>query len=213
MNQHNADRNQLLLIVLFVLLFVVSCLNPPYPDELLLQHVPTALFLVTLVAVRRRLGLSQVSLALILIFMTLHLLGARYLYSNVPYDAWTTGLFGSSVSEWFRFARNHYDRLVHFGYGLLLAYPAREVLARRLKLDGSWSSCLAVQFVMATSMLYEIGEWGVAVAFAPDWADRYNGQQGDMWDSQKDMALAMAGALVSVASAAFRRRDARSVGP
>ena len=214
MNQHPGDRNQLLLIVLFVLLLVVSCFDPPYPSELVLQHVPTALFLVALIATRRRIGLSLGSLSLILSFMGLHLLGARYLYSNVPCDEWTTKLFGSSVSERFQLTRNHYDRVVHFAYGLLLVYPAREVFAGNLKFDGPWSWCLAVQFVMATSMLYEICEWGVAIAFAPEWAEQYNGQQGDMWDSQKDMSLALAGSLIIVAIAAFSGwRSRRKAGP
>jgi putative membrane protein len=198
MKQHNGDRNQLQLIALFAVFFVVSCISPPYPRELILQHVPTVLFLLVLVVLRGRLGLSQVSLLLVLAFMAFHLLGARYLYSFVPYDRWTTTLFGGSVSDWFGFTRNHYDRLVHFAYGLLVAFPAREVFARQLKWDGPWSWCLAVQFVVATSGLYEIVEWGVAMSFAPDWAEQYNGQQGDMWDSQKDMALATAGSLVSV---------------
>ena len=69
---------------------------------------------------------------------------------------------------------------------------------------------MAVQFILATSALYEIGEWALAISVAPDWAEHYNGQQGDMWDAQKDMALATAGAVVGLAIlrvAGWRRRE------
>lgn len=118
--------------------------------------------------------------------MTLHVLGARYLYSYVPYDDWSYWLWGKTVSGYFGFTRNHYDRLVHFAYGLLLVYPASEVLSRHCHVSLRVGGWLAVQFILATSALYEIGEWALAISVAPDWAEHYNGQQGDRWDAQKD---------------------------
>ena len=185
-------------LLFFLLLWAVSCMGAPYSQELLLQHVPTVLVAAGLIAARRRHWLSRQGEALVLLYMSLHLLGARYLYSYVPYDDWSFRLLGQSVSSYFGFTRNHYDRLVHFAYGLLLFYPAREVLSRRLSLTGRWADLLAVQFILASSMLYELAEWGVALTFAPDWAEHYNGQQGDSWDAQKDMALAAAGAVIGM---------------
>lgn len=186
-----SDRLPLLAFLLF---WAASCLDPPYPRELILQHVPTALALAALVAASRRRLLSRSSERLVLAFLALHVVGARWLYSNVPYDDWIAAIFGQGLSSLFGFTRNHYDRLVHFAYGLLLVCPACEVF-RRLHLPSRWAWLLALQFILATSALYEIGEWCVAIVFAPDWAEQYNGQQGDLWDSQKDMLLAAAGAV------------------
>ncbi|HJT36023.1 MAG TPA: DUF2238 domain-containing protein [Pirellulales bacterium] len=188
-----------MLLLLFVLLWALSCIAAPYPDELVLQHVPTVLVVAGLIAGRRRRWLSRQSESLVLLFMTLHVIGARYMYSYVPYDDWSYWLVGQSISSWFGFTRNHYDRLVHFAYGLLLVSPAREVLSRQLKPTGRGADWLALQFIVATSAVYEIAEWLVAVTLAPDWAEHYNGQQGDLWDAQKDMALAAVGAVAGLA--------------
>lgn len=187
-----------MLLFAFVLLWALSCVAAPYPNELVLQHVPTVLVVAGLIAGRRRRWLSRQSESLVLLFMTLHMLGARYLYSYVPYDDWSYWLMGQSISSRFGFTRNHYDRLVHFAYGLLLVSPAREVLSRQLKPTGRGADWLALEFILATSAVYEIAEWLVAVTLAPDWADHYNGQQGDVWDAQKDMALAALGAAVGL---------------
>lgn len=186
-------------LLLFVMVWALSCIGAPYPKELVLQHLPTLFMLAGLVVARRRGCLSPVSVSLVLLFMMLHLLGARYLYSYVPYDDWSYWLLGQSVSVRFGFARNHYDRVVHFAFGLLLVYPAREFLNRQWPIVGRTSGWLAFQFILASSALYEIGEWAIAVTLAPDWAEHYNGQQGDAWDAQKDMALAAAGAVAALA--------------
>lgn len=201
-------------LLLFVLLWALSCVGAPYLQELVLQHVPTVLVVAGLIAARRRRWLSRQSESLVLLFMTLHVLGARYLYSYVPYDDWSYWLVGQSISSRFGFTRNHYDRLVHFAYGLLLVSPAREVLTRRLKTAGRGGEWLALQLILATGAVYEIAEWLVAVTFAPDWAEHYNGQQGDVWDAQKDMALAAVGAVVGLAVAnltEFRRARSKHV--
>lgn len=197
-----ADRLPMLLFVLF---WAVTCLDPPYPGELVLQHIPTAIALVALGWGHRRLELSRSSVRLVLLFMALHALGARYLYSYVPYDDWSMVLCGRPISSRFGFTRNHYDRLVHFAYGLLLYLPLGEVISRTLKPRPAWSGVLAVQGILATSAAYEIIEWCVALTFAPEWSEHYNGQQGDIWDAQKDMALAAAGALVALLCDQCRR--------
>ena len=193
-------RSDRLPLLLFILFWAISCLDPPYPRELVLQHIPTALAVAALVAARRRRMLSRANERLILAFLALHILGARWLYSYVPYDDWMTAICGQSLSSRFGITRNHYDRLVHFAYGLLLVRPACEVFVRRLGVRGAWAGALAVQFILATSALYEIGEWCLALVMAPDWAEHYNGQQGDLWDAQKDMLLAACGAVAGLAT-------------
>lgn len=199
-------KPQTLALLATVLAVAFSCFNPPYPHQLLLQHIPTALGLALVVWFMRRHPLSNRSFAAVLGFTLLHALGARYLYTYVPYDAWSTSLFGVSISELFGFHRNHYDRLIHFTFGLLIAAVMREIGARHLGLSRRMAAYVAVEFVMACSMFYEVAEWLVAVFLSAGVAEAYNGQQGDMWDAQKDMALAMLGALVTIGVGAIRRR-------
>ncbi len=195
-----------MLFLFFLICFVASCVKPPYVEFLLMQHVPTVLAAVTLAYLSNRLVISRLSFAAIILFLCLHTLGARYLYSYVPYDDWAEQLLGVRITETFGFQRNHYDRVVHFSFGLLLAVPIQEFERRYLRLSLAVSSVLAIECIVATSASYELIEWLVAVLFTPDWADQFLGQQGDPFDAQKDMALATAGAMLSISILALISR-------
>ena len=179
--------------------------DQPYPGDAALQHIPTVLLLLAAPWLLRRWPLSNAAVACVLAFFLLHTLGGRYTYSNVPYDAWSRALFGRSIGETFGFTRNHYDRLVHLSFGLLAVLPVREALIRYGRLGAGMALYVAVEFVLAVSCLYEIFEWLLTLAVAGPTADTYNGQQGDIWDTQKDMALAAAGALIGAVGMRFRR--------
>lgn len=138
---------------------------------------------------RRNFPLSRISYTCIFLFMMLHALGAHYTYAKVPYQEWFPILDGG---------RNHFDRLVHFLYGLLLAYPIRELFLRVAAVKGFWGYFLPLDLTMSTSALYEIIEWAAALAFGGDLGAAFLGTQGDQWDAQKDMALASLGALISM---------------
>jgi putative membrane protein len=189
-------------LALFLVLWAVSCIRVPYPKYFWLQHVPTVAVVLALAAADRRWPISRLSYTLILAFMTLHLLGARYLYSYVPYDVWSERFGGFRITDRCGFTRNHYDRFVHFCFGLLLVVPAWQFARRVMGLSAAGSVAAAISLILSTSALYEIFEWLVAVVMAPDWADSFNGQQGDPWDAQWDMALAMVGSIVGLALAA-----------
>lgn len=196
------DRYQQFLFLLFLIGLAGSCVEPPYRQFLLMQHIPTLLAAVLLAYLSSRFVISRLSFTSIVVFLGLHTLGARYLYSYVPYDAWAERLSGINVSAAFGFERNHYDRLVHFSYGLLLAIPIQEFERRYFRLSLALSSALAIECIIAISASYELIEWLVAVVFTPEWADQFLGQQGDMFDAQKDMALATAGAVLSIGTLA-----------
>jgi putative membrane protein len=178
------------LLILLTTAAAGRCSAPPFPRDMLLQHTPTAFAIPLLAWSWRRFPFSNLSFGLVILFMTLHVLGARYINSYVPYDEWNRTLLGVTMSERLGWERNHYDRVVHGCYGLLLVYLVRELLIRLRAASPGWSSLFAIQFIAATGMLHELGEWIVALTFAPDWTDRYLGQQGEMWDAQADMALA-----------------------
>ena len=116
----------------------------------------------------------------------------------MPYNDWSRNLFGSAINEWMGWERNHFDRLVHFSYGLLLAYPIRELFLRIVNVKGIWGYLLPLDLTMSTSMLYELVEWGVAEIFGGELGMAYLGTQGDVWDAHKDMALASLGALIAM---------------
>src|SRR3954447_11850698 len=138
--------------------------------------------------------LSRVSYTCIFVFMMLHSLGAHYTYAMVPYQEWFPSLAGG---------RNMYARLVHFSYGLLLAYPIREMFLRIGNVRGFWGYFLPLDLTMSTSMLYELIEWAAAEYFGGELGMAYLGTQGDVWDAHKDMALASLGALISMSVVAL----------
>ena len=207
MNLLPNDHYQRVIFLLFLAFFVGSCIEPPYLQFLLMQHVPTVLAVFLLAYLSNRFTISRFSFSSIIVFLCLHTLVARYLYSYVPYDVWSEYLLGINISESFGFQRNHYDRVVHFSYGLLLAIPIQEFQRRHLRLSVVVSSVLAVECIIATSAGYELLEWLVAITFTPEWAGQFLGLQGDIFDAQKDTALATAGAVLSVSILAFISRS------
>lgn len=179
-----------------------------YPENTILQDAPTLALIVVILPLLRLYPLSTASVGCIVGFFLLHSVGARWSYSYVPYDDWIRLLFGHGINETFGFTRNHFDRLVHLSFGLLAVPVVREIAARHFRLGPRAALYVAPEFVMAFSAGYEIFEWLLAVLMDPASADAYNGQQGDLFDSQKDMALAVIGALLSTGVALWRRKSA-----
>jgi putative membrane protein len=186
------------LISVFSVIWVALAVAPHDRADWLLENVLTFLAVPLIVLSFWVLPLSRISYFLIFVFMCLHSLGAHYTYGLVPYDAWSEALFGQKLNAVLGWERNHFDRLVHFSYGLLLAYPVRELFFRVANARGFWSYFLPLDVVMSTSMLFELIEWGVAVNVGGDLGMAYLGTQGDIWDAHKDMALASLGALLAM---------------
>ncbi|MGB3120285.1 MAG: DUF2238 domain-containing protein [Verrucomicrobiales bacterium] len=182
-------------LILAILLSAWGC---HFPQDWLLENVLVLAAIPVLWAIYRKLPFTRLSWTLVFLFYYLHELGAHYTYSNVPYDAWWQSLFGRSLNEMMGWERNHFDRLVHFLYGLLLAYPVREIFLSLARARGFWGYFLPLDLVLSSSALYELFEWAAAEIFAGDIGVAYVGAQGDFWDAQKDMALAMAGALIAL---------------
>jgi putative membrane protein len=199
-------RLQHVLLALLAALTVASCIKAPFPRQLVLQHLPTVAAIVALATLPRRYRISDATFACLACFLALHVLGARYLYSYVPYDDWSRALFGFRLSERVHLRRNHFDRVVHFFFGLLWVLPVWEVAHRHFRVPERFARYVAVEFVTAFSMLYELFEWGLTVVLSPRDADAYNGQQGDLWDAQKDMSFALAGALLATVAILIGRR-------
>ncbi|REJ74867.1 MAG: DUF2238 domain-containing protein [Acidobacteria bacterium] len=190
----NQDRAA---VVLVAALLALSLVQPLYPREQILQHLPTVPALAALYRIAGRCVFSSLGLRMLLAFLVLHIIGARYIYSYVPYDRVTDALLGRSLSDLLDLHRNHYDRFVHLAFGVLVLLPLAEFGARFGGMKRNWAVCFAVAAVLGFSALYESFEWGLTMVLSPGQAENYNGQQGDPWDAQKDMALASLGAALA----------------
>lgn len=201
------QRLPLALLAVLVVTGVLLGIAPLHRDDWLLENALSVAAVAVLVVMWRKFPLSRLSCVLIFVFLMLHELGAHYTYSEVPYDAWFEKLTGRGLNERFGFERNHFDRLVHFSYGFLIAYPIREVFVRVASARGFWGYFLPLDVVMSTSMLYELVEWGASLVFGGELGAAYLGTQGDVWDAHKDMLLATLGALLALVITALVHRS------
>ncbi|MBI3546068.1 MAG: DUF2238 domain-containing protein [Gammaproteobacteria bacterium] len=197
----------LFLGVALAAVWIPLALHPNDRAAWALENSLVVVAVLLLAATHRVFPLSRVSYTLIFIFLLLHEIGAHYTYAQVPYDEWVRAALGFSLNDALGFQRNHFDRAVHFSYGLLLAYPIREMFIRIASVRGFWGYFLPLDLTMSTSMLFELIEWAVAEIFGGELGMAYLGTQGDVWDAQKDMALASLGALISMLVTAVINRS------
>lgn len=199
------------LTLAYVLIWAALAVDPVDRATWALENALPVAFVAVMLMTYRRLLFSRLSYTLIFIFLIFHTVGAHYTYSEVPYDRWFITLTGTSLNESMGWERNHYDRFVHFSYGLLLAYPIREIFLRIAEVRGFWGYFLPLDVTMSTSMIYELVEWGSAEVFGGEVGMNYLGTQGDVWDAHKDMALASLGAVIAMTITAavnvYLRRD------
>lgn len=186
-----------ILLMLFLAIAILLGINPADRADWLLENVLVALALIWLVHGYRRSRLSNTAYVLLFVFGVLHEIGAHFQYAGVPYEEVFHSLTGYSIDAMFGFERNHYDRLVHFLYGLLLTPVAAEIIDRRVNPEGIWRFLLPVTFMFAQAPLYELIEWAAASLFGGELGAAYLGTQGDVWDAHKDMALAGLGSLIA----------------
>ena len=200
------DRLQRVLFAAYVAVWIWAAVDPVYRFDWFLENILVFLAFPGLVATRARFPLSGASYVLIFLFGCLHAVGSHYTYSEVPVGFWLQDELG--------LARNHYDRLVHFCFGLLLFYPLREAGRRYGGGESAFASLAALGFVFMGSASFEVLEMLVAMIVDPKAGQAYLGTQGDEWDAQKDMALAALGALLALALTVGveRRRDTVATG-
>ncbi len=203
----NVNRKMLVsagLLAWYVAVSVWMAQAPADPQFWLIASVLPALFVFALIATYRHLPLSPASYGLITAFLTLHTIGVHYTYAEVPVGLW--------IDQALHLGRNHFDRIVHFSFGFLLAYPMEELFRLSATVQGWVVYYLPVMTVLGLSGLWEIIESWVAGAVHPELGVTYLGAQGDIWDAQKDMAAALYGALlcVSILMVVRALRGARS---
>ena len=195
--------------VLFAVIWTALAIAPHDRADWALENALVLAFGAALLVTRRWFVFSRTSYTLIFLYLCLHAVGAHYTYSLVPYDDWWRALTGHGFNSMVGWERNNFDRVVHFSYGLLLAYPIREIFLRVVEVRGFWAYFLPMDVTLSTSALYELLEWGAAATVGSELGAAYLGTQGDIWDAQKDMALAAGGAVIAMAITALVNRRAR----
>ena len=179
-----------LLLALTLAVFVWSGAWPYDRFTWCLEVFPAVIAGIVLLATYRRIRLSNLLYVLIAIHAMILMVGGKYTYARVPLGTW--------MEHWFGFTRNHYDRIGHFAQGFVPAIAAREILIRvaRYRRD-AWLNVVIFSICMAISALYELLEWAVAELTGTA-AEAFLGTQGDVWDTQKDMAMAAVGAICAL---------------
>lgn len=181
----------------YLLLWAVMAISPLDRRDWFLENILSVALVAVLAATYRRFPFSMLSYGLMTVFLTLHTVAAHYTYSEVP--------AGSLLKDAMALERNHFDRVAHFAFGLLMTYPLRELLVRTVPLTGYWSYVLPVAVLLALSGLFEIIESWIAQIVSPELGHAYLGTQGDIWDAQQDMTVALCGAILCmVLTAAVR---------
>ena len=176
-------------LTVFTSIWVITLIGTNDLNNWFLENTLTVLFMLFLFFSFRKYQLSDLSYLLICVYLCLHVYGSKYTYAENPFGYW--------LKDYFHFGRNHYDRIVHFSFGFLLAYPMRELFLRWLKYPKTVSWILPIEITLSISGLYELIEWAVADVFFKAQGDAYLGTQGDIWDAQKDIFMAFMGAILS----------------
>lgn len=188
----------LVLTGLWMVSIALSFWGAHFPADWYVEHILLLGVAPILWAIYKKLPFSRLSWTLVFLFLYFHELGAHYTYSEVPYEELVKSWLGFSINETFGWERNQFDRAVHFLYGLLLAYPIRELFLSLANARGFWGYFLPLDVTLSSSALYELIEWAAAEVFAGDVGQAYLGTQGDVWDAHKDMLLATIGALIAL---------------
>jgi putative membrane protein len=185
-----------------MVVWTALAIAPVYRDDWLLENIPTFVLVPIAVYGYRRFRFSNQAYVQATIFAILHTVGSHYTYSEVPAGFWAKDAFALS--------RNHYDRFVHFAFGLLMLRPIREIGFRGREPGPVALFYFSVAGVGLWSILYEVLEWLVASVADPKAGTAYLGTQGDVWDAEKDMALAViGGSLAATVDFLTRKLDRR----
>jgi len=187
----NVKQNRWLqfFMVVFFSLWISTFIGTSDYNNWFLENALVFIFLGFLIFTYKKYQFSDLSYLLICIYLCLHVYGAKYTYAENPLGYW--------LKDTFHLERNHYDRIVHFSFGFLLAYPMREMFLSWLKFPVWVAWVLPIEITLSVSGFYELIEWAVADVFFKAQGDAYLGTQGDIWDAQKDMFLATLGAALA----------------
>jgi len=185
-------------LLVFVSVWISTLIGTNDMNNWLLENTLTVIFFLFLLLSFKKYQFSDLSYLLICVYLCLHVYGAKYTYAENPFGYW--------LKDEFHWSRNHYDRIVHFSFGFLLAYPMRELFLKWVKYPNMVAWILPIEITLSVSAFYELIEWAVADVFFPAQGDAYLGTQGDIWDAQKDIFLAFLGAILATTIVSIVKR-------
>lgn len=185
-------QNKLLisLLVLFVAAWALFFTYNLDRTDWFIENILVFLFFIYMFSSYKRFRFSDMSYLCFFLFLLLHIFGAMYAYTHNPLGAW--------LKDSFHLWRNPYDRIVHFSFGFLLAYPLRDILINRAGVKGRWQYMLPVEITLSLACIFELIEWGVAECTDKVTGETYVATQGDVWDAHKDIAVAVVGAGITM---------------
>ncbi|WP_244954696.1 DUF2238 domain-containing protein [Winogradskyella helgolandensis] len=175
--------------MMFITIWTNSLIGTTDIKNWLIENTLTILALLFLIINYKKHRFSNSSYFLICVFLCLHVYGSKYTYADNTFGYWLQDVFDTS--------RNQYDRLVHFSFGFLLYHPLREFYLNWLKFPNRIATIIPISTIFSLSAFYEILEWLVADVFFVEEGVSYLGTQGDVWDAQKDMAMAFLGVVIA----------------
>jgi putative membrane protein len=205
--------NKTFSIAMMLVVLVATWVKPLWPAEQAMHSSLTIVALGLLWWQVTKHGMQDGDFFAIMLFLCVHSIAARWLYSNVPYDRWWQATFGWSLDHSLGSKRNSFDRLVHFLYGFCFAMPTISHLKKFAEFPRQWRGGVAVVAVMVTSLCYEWFEWLVAITLSAQDAESYNGQQGDIWDAHKDMLMATIGSALAWLLRSIAWRQSAKIAP
>jgi putative membrane protein len=194
-----------------LLVIGASWIAPLHPAEQALHNSLTVIALLLMWRFTARLQISERDFFFIALFLAVHSVAARWLYSYIPYNAWIESLCGFSINAKMGWTRNHFDRLVHFMFGVCFTPGIASYALRRYQITPRRAFYISISAIMILSLWYEWFELAIALTLSGEDAEAYNGQQGDVWDAHKDMLLATLGSLCWILAYPVKTRHAISV--
>ena len=182
-------KSHKLIYGIYLVIWVIMAINPKYPADWLIENVLIFIFVPFIIWMDTKHQFTLLSMIFLLLFASLHSLGSHYTYAEMEHF--------NTITQFFGFERNHFDRLVHFLFGLLLFRVVFEMITPSTT---TVKTALLFTFTMIVSIstFYELLEWLAAVILHPELGMAFLGTQGDVWDAHKDTALAMTGALINI---------------
>jgi putative membrane protein len=197
-----SQRELLVLISIYLVGFVLLGINPHDRADWALENLFPISQLIAVIISYRYYRFTRLSYYLIFFYLFVQSWGGHFTYAEAAPFNW--------IRDHFHLGRNHYDRVAHFMLGFLLGLPIKEILSQFVSASRSWMNFITASIVLAIGAFYELIEWWVAVLATPNLGDKFLGTQGDIWDTQWDMFLALLGVVVTLAI--FGRWHERQLG-
>lgn len=182
-------KSHKIVYTIYIIVWIIMAINPKYPQDWLIENVLVFIFLPFVIWMDKKHNYTLLSIILLLIFASLHSLGSHYTYAEMEHF--------NAITQFFGFERNHFDRLVHFLFGLLTFRMLFEMSSAGVT---TVKTALVFTFtlIVSISTFYEMLEWLAVIILHPELGMAFLGTQGDIWDAHKDTALAMLGALINI---------------